>query len=105
MDKDYLPIKKWPESERPREKLLKHGSQNLTNCELLAILLRTGINNKQSSRSAIDLARDVFIRYKRLNELFNVSAVELTGIKGIGTAKASQIMATLELGRRAVCCW
>jgi DNA repair protein RadC len=46
MDKDYLPIKKWPESERPREKLLKHGSQNLTNCELLAILLRTGINNK-----------------------------------------------------------
>jgi len=89
MDKDFLPINKWPEDERPREKLLKHGSQNLTNCELLAILLRTGINNKQSSRSAIDLARDVFLKYKSLNELFNVSAIELTEIKGIGIAKAS----------------
>ena len=101
-DKGFLPINKWPENERPREKLLKHGSEHLTNCELLAILLRTGINNKKSSRSAMDLARDIFLKHKSLNELFNVSATELTEIKGIGVAKASQIMAAIELGRRAV---
>jgi len=47
---NYLPINRWPDNERLREKLLKHGSENLTNCELLAIILRTGINNKKSSR-------------------------------------------------------
>jgi len=99
---EFLPINKWPELERPREKLLKYGSENLTGCELLAILLRTGINNKSSSSSAMDLARSIFLKYESLNELFNVSAVELAEIKGIGVAKASQILAALELGRRAV---
>lgn len=50
----------------------------------------------------MDLARDIFLKHKSLNELFNVSATELTEIKGIGVAKASQIMAAIELGRRAV---
>lgn len=56
---DYLPINRWPEDERPREKLIKHGSQNLTNSELLAIMLRTGTGNDRSSRSALDLALKV----------------------------------------------
>lgn len=98
----YLPINRWPEDERPREKLIKHGSGTLTNSELLAIMLRTGINSKKSSRSALDLAKALLSKFNSLNELFNASACELTGIKGIGRAKAAQIMAALELGRRAV---
>ena len=101
-DTDYLPINRWPEDERPREKLIKHGSNYLTNSELLAILLRTGISNNSSSRSALDLAKAILSRYKNLKELLNVSVTELTEIKGIGWAKASQIMAALELGKRAV---
>ena len=102
IEKDYLPINRWPETERPREKLIKHGSEYLTNSELLAILLRTGTSNKTRSRSALDLAKAIFSNYKNLNELLNVSASELTEIKGIGLAKASQIIAALELGKRAI---
>jgi DNA repair protein RadC len=99
---DYLPINRWPEDERPREKLIKHGSEYLTNSELLAIMLRTGVNNNSSSKSALDLAKALLSRYKNLNELLNASISELTGIKGIGLAKASQVIAALELGKRAV---
>jgi len=99
---DYIPIKRWPQDERPREKLIKYGSQHLTNSELLAIMLRTGICNNNSSRSALDLAKTILARYKNLNELLNASAAELTEIKGIGIAKSAQIMAALELGKRAV---
>ena len=99
---DYLPINRWPESERPREKLIKYGSEYLTNSELLAIILRTGINNKKGSRSALDISKSLLSEYKNLNELLGASAAELTSIKGIGTAKACQIIAALELGKRAV---
>jgi len=99
---DYLPISRWPQDERPREKLIKHGSEYLSNSELLAIMLRTGTNNNNSSRSALDLAKMLLTKFKSLNELLNASASELTGIKGIGKAKAAQIIAALELGRRAV---
>jgi len=99
---DYLPINRWPQDERPREKLIKHGSHHLTNSEILAILLRTGTNNNNSSRSALDLAKVLLTKFKSLNELLGASAAELIEIKGIGKAKASQIIAALELGRRAV---
>jgi len=99
---DYLPINKWPQDERPREKLIKHGSYYLTNCELIAILLRTGINNKTSSKSALDLAKLILSKYKNLNELIGALVTELAEIRGIGLAKASQVMVALELGRRAV---
>ena len=101
-EKDYLPIKKWPEDERPREKLIKHGSEYLTNSELLAIVLRTGTSSNGNSKSALDLAKLLLSRYKNLNELLGDSIVEFAGIKGIGRAKAAQIIAALELGRRAV---
>jgi DNA repair protein RadC len=102
VDSEYLPIKKWPEDERPREKLLKHGSETLTNCELLAIMLRTGTGNNRSSRSALDLAKALLSKFKSLRGLLNASDSELIGIKGIGKAKSAQVMAALELGRRAV---
>jgi DNA repair protein RadC len=101
-ENEYLPINRWPEDERPREKLIKYGSEYLSNCELLAIMLRTGTGNDNSSRSALDLAKAILSRYKNLNELIDVSPAELTEIKGIGQAKAAQIIAALELGRRVV---
>ncbi|MDZ7837950.1 MAG: UPF0758 domain-containing protein [Actinomycetota bacterium] len=99
---DYLPINRWPKDERPREKLIKHGSEFLSHAELLAIMLRTGTSNHKHSRSALDLAKTILSKYKNLNGLINASAKELTSIKGIGWAKASQIVAAIELGRRAV---
>jgi len=105
METDYLPINKWPQDERPREKLIKHGSEYLTNSELLAIVLRTGISNigsNSNSKSALDLAKLILSKYKNLNELLGASVTELAEIRGIGLAKASQVMAALELGRRAV---
>jgi len=99
---DYLPINRWPQDERPREKLLKPGSEYLTNSELLAIVFRTGISNNGNGKSALDIAKVLLSKYKNLNELLDVSIAELSEIKGIGRAKASQIMAALELGKRAV---
>jgi len=99
---DYLPINKWPQDERPREKLIKQGSENLVNSELLAIILRTGINNNGNGKSALDLAKLILSKYKNLNELIGSSVTELAEIRGIGMAKASQIMTALELGRRAI---
>ena len=99
---DYIPINRWPEPERPREKLIKYGSEYLTNSELLAIILRTGINNKKGSRSALDISKSLLSGYKNLNELLDASVAELTGVSGIGIAKACQIIAALELGKRAV---
>jgi len=83
IEKDYLPINRWPQDERPREKLIKHGSEYLTNSELLAIVLRTGISNNGNSKSALDLAKLLLSRYKNLNELLSASIVELAEIKDI----------------------
>lgn len=102
MDSDYLPINRWPQDERPREKLLRYGSSHLSSSELLAIMLRTGTGSNRNSRSALDLAKAVLTRFKSLNGLLDTSASELISIKGVGKAKAAQIIAALELGRRAV---
>jgi len=101
--KDYpLSIKEWPSCERPREKLINHGCEFLSNSELLSILLRTGIKNNGESQSALDLAKLILLKFGNLSELFDVSISELAEIKGIGLAKACQIIASLELGKRAV---
>ena len=84
---DYLPINKWPQDERPREKLIKHGSEHLTNSELLAIIIRAGISSNDNSKSALDLAKVLLLRYKNLNELLGASIAELAEIKGIGGQK------------------
>jgi DNA repair protein RadC len=94
-------IKKWPIGERPREKLLTLGADKLSTCELLAILLQTGLNTKESSFSAVDLAKEILIEYKDLKGLINILPAELTRISGIGKAKASKLAAALELGRRS----
>lgn len=92
----HLPIRDWPQTERPREKLLNNGPESLGDAELLAIFIRTGIPGK----SAIEMARDVLLETGGLRALLNLSPSELCKFKGIGTAKYVQFQAGLELGRR-----
>ncbi len=89
-------ITRWPKNERPRERLLQHGPQHLTEAELLGILLGKGTRKK----TAIDIARELLDRYESLQKLFSRSPSELTTIKGIGSAKAAILSAAFELVRR-----
>jgi DNA repair protein RadC len=95
----YKPtIKDWPKDERPREKLIKQGTDKLSDTELLAIIIRTG--EWHSGDSAIDLARKLIIRFGNLRNLDSASISELSQIKGIGILKAAEIKAALEIGKR-----
>jgi len=93
-----MAITEWPELERPREKLLQLGAASLSDAELLAIFLRTGVRGK----SAVDLARDLLARCGSLGALFALKRSELDGLRGLGDAKFSQLQAVLELARRAL---
>jgi len=95
-------IKNWPEDERPREKLLKSGPDTLTNAELIALVIGTGIKTKHGSYSAIDIAKSLVQSYGSLNNLVNISADEMAVSEGMGKAKAAKIIAAIELGRRIV---
>lgn len=96
MENNNLNIKDMPEAERPRERLAKYGAEVLSNSELLAIILRTGT----SQDSALSLACRILKNDGGIRFLYESSFEELKGIRGIGEAKASQIKAALELGRR-----
>jgi len=89
-------ITRWPKKERPRERLLEHGPQSLTEAELLGILLGKGTMKK----TAIDLARELLERFESLRKLGSRAPSELTKIKGIGSAKAATLSAAFELSRR-----
>jgi DNA repair protein RadC len=91
-------IKDWPEAERPREKLLKNGAETLSDAELLALVLRTG--DAASGMSALDHARLLLTRFVSLRRLAGASVTELCEIKGIGPAKAAEILAVFQLARR-----
>lgn len=93
-----IPIPQWAEEDRPREKMIAHGKKSLTNSELIAILLRTGVRGA----SAIDLAKKLLMRANgRLSNLSRLEVGELkSNINGLGTAKAVTVLAALELGNR-----
>lgn len=91
----YL-IKEMPKLERPRERLIKDGVKSLSNVELLAILLRTGSKDK----SVIQLAQSVIYHLESIKDLKNISVQELMKIPGIKTAKATTVLAAIELGSR-----
>lgn len=91
----HISIKEFPVEIRPREKLLEQGPETLSDQELLAILLRMGTKNK----SALDLAQDI-LTGGGLTFLAQSSPEELSQQKGIGMAKAAQLKAAVELGRR-----
>ncbi|WP_041844864.1 RadC family protein [Caldibacillus thermoamylovorans] len=91
-----LLIKDFPKEERPRERFIHHGPSSLSNQELLAIILRTGTKNE----SVLQLAQRLIKEFQGLRMLMNASLEELTKIKGVGEAKAIQLLAAIELGKR-----
>jgi len=90
-------IKDLPEADRPREKLIKKGSQNLKDEELLAILLRTG----REGKNVLEVAKQILRKYSK-KRLFKMKYEDLSKIKGIGPAKACIILASQELVKRAL---
>jgi DNA repair protein RadC len=91
-------IHHWPESERPRERLLRAGPEALSDAELLAILLRVG----RRDFSAVEVARDLLQSLGGLQGLANRGRDELCRVSGIGPAKAAQVKAGIELGKRVL---
>lgn len=92
-----MAISDWPETERPRERLLTRGAASLSDAELVAVLLRTGIPGK----SAVDLARQMIGEFGGLAGLLSAGPA-LGRIKGLGAAKSAQFIAALELARRSI---
>ncbi len=93
-----MAITDWPLSERPRERLLALGPRPLSDAELLAIFLRTGLRGS----SALDLSRDLLSRFGTLSALLTATPAQLLEARGLGDAKAAQLLAALELARRAL---
>lgn len=93
-----MSITDWPAGERPREKLLQRGAAALSDAELLAIFLRTGVTGK----SAVDLARELLVRFGSLTRLFAAAEKEFCAIHGMGRAKYVQLQAVVEMARRAL---
>ena len=96
--KDFLSIKSWAEEDRPREKLMLKGKSTLSDAELIAILLRTGV----TGNSALDISKKILNHVNGdLNELGKLTVNEIKKLeKGLGDTKSITIVAALELGRR-----
>lgn len=91
----HTTIKEWPIEDWPREKLISQGASVLTETELLAILIRTGVRGS----TAIDLAKKLLSEERSLNDLAGMSVPQFF-ILGIGKGKAAALLAAFELGRR-----
>jgi DNA repair protein RadC len=95
---DPISMQDMPGNERPRERLMQYGAAALSNTELLAIILRTGT----AQENVLHLAERVLARYQGLTGMAQASPEELQSIPGLGVAKATQILAALEIGKRAL---
>jgi len=91
-----LAITDWPENERPRERLLERGASALSDAELLAIFLRTGVKGK----TAVDLARDLLSEFGSLRAMLAADCDTFCKAEGLGPAKFTQLQAVLEMSRR-----
>lgn len=89
-------IKNWPKDDRPREKLFRQGEHTLSDTELLAILLRSGVKGE----TAIDLARKILYKFKTFRNMSHTDVRAWNEFRGLGQAKIAQIRAALEMGRR-----
>jgi DNA repair protein RadC len=92
-----MAISDWPLAERPRERLLAKGAATLSDAELLAVLLRTGVRGK----SAVELARELLGRFRTISALLSAGPA-LLQVKGLGSAKTAQFAAAIELARRSL---
>jgi DNA repair protein RadC len=97
-DETKLSIPYWRPEDRPREQLEQLGASRLPDSQLLAIILRTGMEK----RSAVDLAKELLCRFGSLRDLAEASFSDLCRIRGIGKVKAIQIKAALEMGKRGL---
>lgn len=95
---NQLTIKNLPLEERPRERLLHYGPENLSAAELIAIIVRTG----SAKQTAISLAEELLSHFKDLRGIAKATCAEIAKVKGIGTVKAIQLKAAFELGRRVL---
>ena len=93
-----MSMARWPAGERPRERLLAHGPAALSDAELLALFLGTGVRG----RSALEVARDLIARFGRVSRVLAAGRGELDPVPGVGEAKYAQIAAVMELARRAL---
>ncbi|MRX07140.1 hypothetical protein GJ697_04745 [Pseudoduganella sp. FT25W] len=93
-----MPILDWPQEKRPRERLIREGAQALSEAELLAIFLRTGVSGKD----AVELGRDIMHHFGSLQRLFGATLPEFAALHGLGPAKFAQLQAVMELARRAI---
>lgn len=93
-----MAITDWPAQERPRERLLAQGPHALSDAELLAIFLRTGMSGK----SAVDLARELLHSFGSLTALTHASEAAFCAVPGLGPAKFAQLQAVMEMARRAL---
>lgn len=89
-------IKDLPEDERPRERIAAHGAESLSDAEILAVFFGTG----RQGMSAVELGREMIRKFGNLRNLSRASVTELTQIDGVGPAKAAQLAAVFEFGRR-----
>ena len=93
-----MTIADWLPDERPRERLLARGAASLSDAELLAVVLRTGVRG----RSAVDLARELLARFGSVSALFAAELPAVSATAGLGAAKYAQIAAVMELARRSL---
>ena len=91
-------VSQWPCNERPRERLIHFGPESLSDAELLAILLRTGVKGQ----TVVDLARDLLVQSGGIRGLLKMSVNEFLGMHGMGMAKYAQLQAASELGKRVL---
>ena len=92
------PISEWPPGERPVELLERHGAATLSEAQLFAILFGTGCSAPRAT--ALEVGRELVTEYPALSDLDRASFAELKAVRGIGSAKAARVKASLEIGRR-----
>lgn len=93
-----MPIKLWPQQQRPRERLIRHGAHALSDAELLALFLRTGV----AGRDAVQLAQLTVQHFGSLQALFRATLPQFCALHGLGPAKYAQLQAVMELARRTI---
>lgn len=91
-------IKHWPEDERPRERLIKFGSHLLSDAQLVGVVIGTG--DHRSNKNAVDLGRDLIQKFGNFYYVDLASVPEISSVRGFGAAKAAQVKAALEMGKR-----
>ncbi|OEZ57023.1 DNA repair protein RadC [Duganella sp. HH105] len=93
-----MAIKEWPPERRPRERLIREGAAALSDAELLAVFLRTGIPGKD----AVQLGQQILHHFGSLQAMFGANLEAFSSLRGLGPAKFSQLQAVMELARRAI---